>query len=160
MRRSRVLAIVLLVVSSLFGCASGSKAPQVDWQLKITGAVGNPLTLSYSDLAQMPQKDLQDVVMQRSTGEPTLTAWGGVLLTDILRRAEVSTDYTGITAVAADGYGIEIPIEELEGAIVALKTGSEWISEAEPDKGPIRLVCPQAPGNRWVYQLAEIQVQP
>jgi hypothetical protein len=43
---------------------------------------------------------------------------------------------------------------------VALKSGGEWIVDVpeEEGKGPIRLVCPETPANRWVFQLQEIQV--
>ena len=75
-----------------------------------------------------------------------------------LRQAEVSADYVSVTALAADGYAIEITKDELQDAIVALKQDGEWITEAESDKGPIRLVCPETPTNRWVFQLQEIQV--
>ena len=42
--------------------------------------------------------------------------------------------------------------------IVALKEKGEWIAEADPDHGPIRLVFPHTPANRWVFQIQEIQV--
>ena len=41
---------------------------------------------------------------------------------------------------------------------MALKDGGEWIADVTPDNGPIRLVTPETPGNRWVFQLIEIQV--
>ena len=78
-------------------------------------------------------------------------------LTEIWKRAGV-TDLRAVVATAADGYAVEIPASELEGAIIALKDGRGWIVETDPDHGPIRLVCPHAPGNRWVFQLVELQV--
>jgi hypothetical protein len=63
-----------------------------------------------------------------------------------------------ITSVAGDGYAIEISKDELQDCIVALKENGEWIAEADPDHGPIRMVCPHTPANRWVFQLQELQV--
>ena len=156
MRRAFTIALVLsLWLAVLAGCGSG--APQVDWELKVTGAVATPLTLSYADLAGMPQVELKDVLMEKSTGEDVVTAWSGVALDELWKKAGV-TDYTVVVALAADGYALEIPQSELEGAIVALKDAAGWIANTDAEHGPIRLVCPKAPGNRWVFQLTELQV--
>jgi DMSO/TMAO reductase YedYZ molybdopterin-dependent catalytic subunit len=145
-----------LLIAMLVSCGGG--VPKVDWDLEISGAVGNPLTVSYSELAKMEQTDLQDILMEKSLGEDETGSWSGVPLAEILTQADVSANYVSVTALAADGYAIEISKDELQDAIVALKKDSEWITDAEPDKGPIRLVCPQTPANRWVFQLQEIQV--
>jgi DMSO/TMAO reductase YedYZ molybdopterin-dependent catalytic subunit len=149
-----ILFLALLLVA-LAGCGGG--APNVDWQLKITGAVSQPLTLSYSDLVNMPQVELKDVLMEKSQGEDQLTSWSGVPLEEVWKKAGVS-DYTSVTALAADGYALEIPRYELQDAIIALKDANGWIAETDKDHGPIRLVCPHAPGNRWAFQLTELQV--
>ena len=148
------MKLILLLV----GCGNG--APKVDWELKITGAVDNPLALSYADLVKMEQVDLTDVQMEKSTGEDEVGSWSGAPLDAIFQQAGASGNYVSVTAIAADGYAVEISKDELQGAIVALKKGGEWIPEAasEEGKGPIRIVCPQTPGNRWVFQLQELQV--
>jgi DMSO/TMAO reductase YedYZ molybdopterin-dependent catalytic subunit len=159
--RSRLwMILVVLAAVLLAACSSGgaSGAPKVTWELKISGAVGKPLTLSYADLAKIPQTMLKDVVMQKSAGEPTLTTWSGVALSELLKRAQAPAEFTGATVIAADGYGIEITKDELEGAIVALKDDKDFIAKTDPDKGPIRLVCPHTPANRWVFQLQEIKI--
>jgi len=150
-----VLFLALVLALALAACGSG--APNVDWQLKVTGAVTTPLTLSYSDLAGMPQVELKDVLMEKSQGEDQVTSWSGVSLDEIWKKAGV-TDYTVVTALAADGYALEISKDELAGAIVALKDSTDWIVNTDKEHGPIRLVCPKAPGNRWVFQLTELQV--
>ena len=145
-----------LLVAGLAGCGGG--APKVDWELNVSGAVGKPLTLSYSELARMPQTDLSDVFMDKSLGEDEVGSWSGVVLEEILKQAEASPNYSSVTAIAADGYAVEISKDELQGAIVALQENGEWIATADPEHGPIRMVCPQTPANRWVFQLQEIQV--
>ena len=163
MKRTRSLSTLLLgalfgvvLVLGLVSCGGG--APKVDWELRISGSVGKPMAVSYADLAKMDQIDLTDILMEKSMGEDETGSWSGVPLAAILQQAEVSAGFTSITALAADGYAIEISKDELQDAIVALKKDGEWITEAEPDKGPIRLVCPEMPANRWVFQLQEIQV--
>jgi hypothetical protein len=115
------------------------------------------MTLSYAELAEMPQTDLTDILMEKSLGEDTVSSWSGVALDEILSQVGAE-DYVSITAVASDGYAIEISKDEVQGGIVALKENDQWITEADPDHGPIRLVTPNTPANRWVFQLQELQV--
>lgn len=156
MRKVTFTVTLLLVAGLLVGC--GNSAPQVDWELSVGGVVDNPLTLTYDELAQMPQTELNDILMEKSVGEDTTGSWSGVALDKLLVDAGAGAEYAGIVAIAADGYAIEIPKAEMEGAIVALQENGEWIAEADPDHGPIRLVCPHTPANRWAFQLQEIQV--
>jgi DMSO/TMAO reductase YedYZ molybdopterin-dependent catalytic subunit len=155
MKHKSILMVALLLVLSLAAC--GGAAPDVDWILSVSGAVGSPLNLSYADLADMPQTELSDILMEKSLGEDTTGDWSGVALTEILEKAGAG-DFVSITAIAADGYAIEISTDELQDAIVALQENGEWIAEADVDHGPIRLVCPHTPANRWLFQLLELQV--
>jgi DMSO/TMAO reductase YedYZ molybdopterin-dependent catalytic subunit len=150
-----ILIIAVLLLFGLVGC--GNAAPKVEWQLKISGAVSTPLTVTYAELAKMPQKDLTDILMQKSRGEDVTGSWSGVALEDLLAKAGAG-EYVSVTAIASDGYAIEVSKDELQDAIVALKESGKWIQETDPDHGPIRLVAPTTPANRWAYQLTEIQV--
>ena len=156
MRRKRwilflVAAGLLLVLTACGG------APNVDWELQISGDVENPTSYTFQELAKMEQMTLDEVMMEKSTGEDEVTSWSGVALSDLLNEAGAG-DFSTLTALAADGYAIEITADELDNAIVALKDSGEWIADVSPDKGPIRLVTPETPANRWVFQLQEIQV--
>jgi DMSO/TMAO reductase YedYZ molybdopterin-dependent catalytic subunit len=155
MSRKTVLLTALLMVLVLAGCGGG--APDVDWALGVSGAVSNPLTLSFAELADMPQTDLNEILMEKSLGEDTTGDWSGVALDEILSEAGAG-EFVSITAVAGDGYAIEISKDELQDAIVAMKENGEWIADIDPDHGPIRLVCPYTPANRWVFRLMELQV--
>lgn len=153
--KKRYFLLLLSSLALLLAACSG--VPKVDWDLKITGDVETPLTLSFADLAGREQVDLTDILMEKSTGEDEIRSWSGPALAPILEEAgagEIST----ITAVAADGYAVEISADELADAIIAVKDSGEWIPDVSPDKGPIRLVTPDTPANRWVFQLVEIQV--
>jgi len=149
------LLLGLALLMSLAACWGG--APKVDWELKISGDVANPMTLSYRDLTGMEQRDLTEIMMEKSTGEDEVTSWSGVDLITVLDQAGAG-EFVTITAFAADGYAIEVSAGELENAIIALMDNGEWIADVTPDKGPIRLVTPETPGNRWVFQLVELQI--
>ena len=157
MNNWKILLISLIILSGIAfpACSSG---PNVDWNLKISGAVTKSLDLKYQDLVKLPQTDLKEILMDKSIGEDETGSWSGVKLDDLLKQAGASTDFTTITATAADGYAIEITRDELKDAIIALKQNGDWIQKSDPEHGPVRLVCPQTPANRWVFQLTEIQI--
>ncbi len=151
--------MVVLGLGLLFVLTACGGAPKVEWTLEVSGAVDTPVTLDYGTLVQMPQVDLTDILMQKSLGEDEVASWSGPAIEEIFKEAGVG-EYSSVTATAADGYAVEISRDELQGAIIALKKDNTWITKAEPAKGPIRLVCPETPANRWVFQIQKIQVNP
>jgi DMSO/TMAO reductase YedYZ molybdopterin-dependent catalytic subunit len=150
-----VLALALLL-AVLVGCAGGSGAPKAEWTVKVSGAVSKPLQLSYADLSKRPQVKLENVIMRKSQGEDTTNTWEGPALDAILKDAGASAKATGLTFKAADGYAMQLTMQELNQAIIALKVDGKWITEDE--KGPIRLVVPDKPANAWLSQLTDIEV--
>jgi len=155
MRKTKLLIIFIFIGVMLTAC---STTPDVDWNLTVSGAVKNPFTISFNELAELPQLDHADVFMDKSVGEDETGSWNGVSVDELFGKAGLDPDYVTVTAIAADGYAIEISKEELVGSFVALKQNGEWIYKSDPEHGPIRLVCPQMPANRWVFQLTELQV--
>lgn len=147
------LAIALLVVG-LSACG-GDGAPNVNWDVEVTGAVTTPLTLSYQDLARREQVALEDVVMRRSQGEDTINSWEGPALDAILADSGAVEGASAIVCMAADGYAMEIPMADLGDSIIALKQDGEWITE---EGGTIRIVVPSLPANSWISQLTSIEV--
>jgi len=159
LKSTKKLSWLLLIIIPILlsGCNS---VPDVDWTLKIGGEVSNPLSLSYTDLAAMDFVNLDDVLMEKSRGEDEVRSFSGVDLATLLEEAGAPADYSTLTAIAADGYAIEISKDEAVNGIIAMKQADEWITDADPDAGPIRLVFPTTPANRWVFQIIEIDVNP
>lgn len=148
--------VLLICISMLLTACGGT--PKVEWALSISGDVDNPTTFSFAELTEMEQVDLNDVLMEKSRGEDEVRSFSGVPLALILEKVGAPDDISTITAIAADGYAIEISKDEMVDGIVALKQSGEWIVDADPDAGPIRLVFPTTPANRWVFQVNEIIV--
>jgi len=149
---------LVLILSVILSACSG--APKVDWELSIAGEVENPTVFTFEELVSLPQVDLNDILMEKSRGENEIRTFSGVEIGLILELTGAPDDISSITAIAADGYAIEITPDELTDGIVALKDGGDWIVNVEPDAGPIRLVFPGTPSNRWVFQVNEIIVNP
>ena len=150
-------ALLIFLSAALTACSS---APNVEWELEVSGAVDNPAVFTYKELADLPHVDLTDVLMEKSRGEDEIRSFSGVELAVILEMAGATEDFSSITAIAADGYAIEITPDEMVDGIVALKDGDDWIVNSDPKAGPIRLVFPTTPANRWVFQLNQIVVNP
>lgn len=153
----QLMFITFLVFLPAFLSACGG-TPNVDWELTIAGDVNNSITFTYDELAEMPQVDLNDVLMEKSRGEDEIRSFSGVELSYLLDIAEAPDNISTITAKAADGYAIKISNDEMVDGIIAMKQSGEWIVDADPDAGPIRLVFPTTPANRWVFQVTEIVV--
>jgi DMSO/TMAO reductase YedYZ molybdopterin-dependent catalytic subunit len=153
-----LLFSVLILIPVILASCSGT--PKVDWELSISGAVSNPMVLTFDDLAALPQVELNDVLMEKSRGENEIRSFAGVDLALVLENAGAQENFSSITAIAADGYAIEIIPDEMVDGIIALKDGNDWIVKSDPKSGPIRLVFPATPANRWVFQLNEIVVNP
>jgi len=149
---------LLLLILPLVLSACG--APKVDWELSISGNVSNPTTYTYQELSKMTFVDLNDVLMEKSRGEDEVRSFSGVDLTSLLEQAGAPEDFSTITAMAADGYAIEISKDEIVDGIIAMQQGGEWITKVDPGSGPIRLVFPMTPANRWVFQITEIIINP
>lgn len=155
-KRSTRLFLIVLLPILIAACG----APNVDWELSICGEVENPVNFTYKELAAMEMVDLNDVLMEKSRGEDEVRSFSGVPIADLLEIAGAPSDFSAVTAIAADGYAIEITKDELVDGIVAIKQSDKWIVDADPDAGPIRLVFPMTPANRWVFQVTEIVVNP
>lgn len=170
-RASRAALLVLLWAGIVLSFASlttaqtspPSKAPA---QLKITGAVATPLTLSISDLKALPRTTLHVTNPHEKKDE----VYEGVLLEELLHRVGVphGEQLRGplmasyVVAEAADGYRVAFSLAELDSGILesgVLVADTMDGAPIPPKFGPLRLVAPhdKRPA-RWVRMLQSITV--
>jgi DMSO/TMAO reductase YedYZ molybdopterin-dependent catalytic subunit len=160
-RQKKVVALAKLTTLLTCICLlSACSAPNIEWVLNVSGDGSSQITYSYDELANMDLVDLDDILMERSRGEDEIRTFSGVPLEILLEAAGAPDDFSTITVTAADGYVIEITRNEMTNGIIALKQGGKWIANIDPDEGPIRLVFPDTPADRWVFQVTEIVVNP
>jgi DMSO/TMAO reductase YedYZ molybdopterin-dependent catalytic subunit len=138
----------------------------ISGELRISGAVATPLTLTPSDLKKMPRKTLTVVNPHNKKTE----VYEGVLLEELLRRAGVPQGdqlrgpsmVTYVIAGAEDGYRVVFSLAELDSGILE----SEVIVADTMDgallaakEGPFRLVAPhEKRPARWVRMLKSLTV--
>ena len=137
---TKAIWLILIIIPLVLVACGGT--PKVGWELSIKGDVDNPTTYTFDELAEMKMVDLNDVLMEKSRGEDEVRSFSGIPLEELLTAAGAPSNFRTITAVAADGYAIEISKDEMVDGIIAIKQSGEWIANADPSEGPIRLVFP------------------
>jgi DMSO/TMAO reductase YedYZ molybdopterin-dependent catalytic subunit len=135
-------------------------------ELKVSGSVSTPLTLTVADLKAMPRKTLTVV----NPHEKKTEKYEGVALEEILRKAGVPQGEalrgpamaTYVLAEAADGYRVVFSLAELDAGIAdsEVLVADTMDGALLGDKsGPFRLVAPhEKRPARWVGMLSSITV--
>ena len=135
---------------------ANAESEAAEGQLLITGLVEQPLNLSLTDLAAMPQTtvyaailcvDFPDSVVEEGT-------WVGVRLGFLLENAGVSPSAFKVAFFAGDGYSTDLTVETAmrEDVIVAYEKDGVALSEQ------LRLVVPGKWGYKWISHLAVVEV--
>ena len=168
-RRWRTIVVALFVSAFLSVFAFSRQAAQTPApvpQLKIDGAVSKPLTLTVSDLKNMPRTTLHVTNPHGNKSEN----YEGVLLEELLRRAGAPHGEqlrgpfmtTYVIAEAADGYRVVFALAELDSGFMNSEVlVADTVDGAliDPKRGPFRLIAPhdKRPA-RWVRMLKSITV--
>ena len=81
------------------------------WTLKVTGAVDNPIELSYNDLVSMPtiEADITMSCVSNEVGGGLIShgRWTGIRLQDVLKEAGVSPDKLGRSSAQLVGRSVD-----------------------------------------------------
>ena len=166
--RACISLLIAAVVAQFLPAAQETKAQSsgAAAELRIGGAVSNPLILTVADLKKMPRKTL--TVM--NPHDKKKETYEGVLLEELLRRASVpqgeklrgSSMATYVLAEAEDGYRVVFSLAELDSGILESEVIVADTLDGAPlgDKqGPFRLVAPhEKRPARWVRMLKSITV--
>ena len=138
--------------------------PDVDvdgWRLRVGGMVDRPFSLSYDELASLPQFEADITlccVSNEVGGRLVGTArWQGVPLQALLDRAGVRPGATQVVGRSVDGFTAGFPTSALDGrqALVALGRGGEPLPLRHGF--PARLVVPGLYGyvsaTKWLEEV-------
>ncbi|OPY28739.1 MAG: Oxidoreductase molybdopterin binding domain protein [Methanocella sp. PtaU1.Bin125] len=165
------IAMMIAIAAALSGCTSPTPtaAPSggdlksglpatLDYSIQVTGG-STPVTLSYADLKAMELKELKGVSTVNSVGTETSGDFIGVPLIEIAKKAGLPTGEVSFKVVAADGYGIDYSMEQMNAGILALKTnGVALNNNINDDNNCIRIVIPGELKNMWLKMPAKIEV--
>jgi len=144
----------------IYTVTGGYPAMPVDeYRLDVTGAVANPLSLSFDDLAGLPQtqmtKDFQCVTGWRVDDVP----WSGVLLRDVLIAAGANTSQTALRFFSFDGaYTESLTMAQAlrDDVLVASSMFGKPITREHG--GPVRLYVAPMYGYKSLKWMSGIEV--
>ncbi|TFG82737.1 MAG: hypothetical protein E4H20_07045 [Spirochaetales bacterium] len=128
-----------------------------EYRLAVTGAVDNPLLLSFDDIRRLPRLTAKPALICKGYFEDYAN-WTGASLAALLNLAVTSSSAKEVSLISADGYSTSLSMTEarspdaflayeLEGSILPVLHGF-----------PLRAVFPALLGNKWAKWIVEIRV--
>ncbi|WP_051111766.1 molybdopterin-dependent oxidoreductase [Sciscionella marina] len=133
-----------------------------DWTLRIHGAVGKPVALSYRDLLDRPlvERDMTLCCVSNEVGGPyvSTTRWLGVPLATLLRETGIRAGADQLLSTATDGMTIGTPTGlVLDGREAMLVVGMNGEPLPRKHGYPVRMIIPglygYASATKWLTEL-------
>jgi DMSO/TMAO reductase YedYZ molybdopterin-dependent catalytic subunit len=165
--RNLLCSLAMAFCLSVFSGQAGEQATStIDAQVRITGAVEQPLTFHAPELATLPRQTLR---VRDHQGRESV--FEGVALVELLQRAGVplGKDLRGdrmvtyVVVGAADGYRVVFALPEIDPAFsdrlihLADRRDQQPLSAEE---GPLRLIVPgEKRQARWVRQVTAVTIR-
>jgi DMSO/TMAO reductase YedYZ molybdopterin-dependent catalytic subunit len=128
------------------------------YMLRITGLVDNPNNYSYDEIVDDFQTYKKVVRLNCVEGWSVTIFWEGVLVSDLIKEANASSNATVVIFHAYDGYTTSFPLDYiLENEIImAHKMNNVTLP---PERGfPFQLVAESKWGYKWIKWITEIEV--
>lgn len=125
------------------------------WMLRVTGAVSNPIQLSYTELLARSTSEVT-ATLDCTGGWYTVQTWRGVLLTDILSQAEIRPEAAGIILRGVQDYTAPFTIAQTHEILLATHVSGEVLNHVHGF--PLRAVVPSRRGWHWVKWMTEIEI--
>jgi DMSO/TMAO reductase YedYZ molybdopterin-dependent catalytic subunit len=134
--------------------------PSEDWELTITGEVGEDRTVTFEELIEMPVENRH--ITLRCVGEDLNgrkldnAVWTGTPIKPLLDEVDPESACGCVMLRAEDGYFVEFPVEALEDAFIAWGMNGEPLPQQHGY--PVRVLVPGHWGETNVKWLTEIEL--
>jgi len=142
-------------VETLFGKASVDRNA---WRLRIDGAVGQEMMLSYDDLVALPAVT-QTIRISCVSGWSAVPTWSGPRVRDVLALAGADPDAKSVYFHSLSNYAFTWHIDPLMGDDAILATHVNGAALTENHGFPVRIIVPGYPGQNMVKQLDTMTVR-
>ena len=138
------------------------KGPQhVDiqsYQLKISGLVDNPKSLTYDEVVGSYKHYNKVVTLHCVEGWSATILWEGVLVGALLEEASPSPDAKVVIFHAYDGYTTSLPLDYIINNNILMAYKMNGIT-LPPERGfPFQLVAESKWGYKWIKWITEIEL--
>jgi DMSO/TMAO reductase YedYZ molybdopterin-dependent catalytic subunit len=134
--------------------------PKIDlgtYRLKVTGLVGNPLSLTFDEVKALPSVE-RYVVLPCVEGWSDRGIWKGVKLTDVLSRAGVQGSARTVVFKSPGGYTTSLTTADVKKVDPILAYGVNGVRLPDEQGYPVRLVVPHKLGYKWIKWVTEIDL--
>jgi hypothetical protein len=125
------------------------------WQLTISGAVEQPLTLSYQELIEMVGSEITAVI-DCTGGWYSEQVWEGLVVGRLLSLASPTVDAISVTFEAVSGYKRRFTLQESQTYLLATHVAGTPLTHGHGF--PARLAAPDQRGVNWVKWITNIHV--
>jgi DMSO/TMAO reductase YedYZ molybdopterin-dependent catalytic subunit len=127
------------------------------YRLKVTGAVGRSLSLSYDQILKYPS--VTEVVLLICPGFFSNNGrWTGVSLKTLLHEAQVKEEASYLDVKGAYEKGVRIPLKDIDRKKILLAYRVNGEPLPQKHGFPLRLVYEEAYGFDWVKYVDEIVI--
>jgi DMSO/TMAO reductase YedYZ molybdopterin-dependent catalytic subunit len=131
------------------------------WELKITGMVKNPMTITFADLLKRPMFELDDTIscVSNDVGGFLIgnARWLGCRLDDLIKEAAPLPHADQVLSSSSSGFSAGFPITALDGRDAMIAIGMNGEPLPEKHGFPARLIVPGLYGyvsaTKWVTQI-------
>ena len=129
-----------------------------DYQLKITGLVETPQSYSYDEIIEDYQSYEKVVRLNCVEGWSVNILWKGVLVRDLIGKAETMPEAKVVIFHAYDGYTTSFPIDYIMNNDIIMADKMNDVT-LPPERGfPFQLVAESKWGYKWIKWVTEIEL--
>ena len=128
------------------------------YKLKMTGLLENPVEYTYDEVLADYQQYEKVVELNCVEGWSVKILWEGVLVSDLIEAAGVSSEANVVIFHAYDGYTTSLPLDYIidNKILMAYKMNDVVIP---PERGaPFQLVAESKWGYKWIKWITEIEL--
>ena len=130
--------------------------PREKWELRVFGAVEQPITLDWSAFAAMPQRREVSDIHCVTTWSRYDNKWDGVSTRDLLDACRPKAGADFIVLHSYDGYTTNIELRDFAAENAMLAHSWEGAPLTEEHGGPVRLVVPHLyfwKSSKWLHRI-------
>jgi hypothetical protein len=149
--KQNTTSVIAIIIGLLLTTITGSVIAEPASNLDITNLSGTSIGLSQEDLQSMPVTTVY-AELYCDGSLATYGNWTGILLSDLLLKAQLTPEVSSIQLTASDGYKITIPIE----LAIQPQTIIAYQKDGTPLVEGLRLVLEGSNGAAWISLITTI----
>lgn len=128
------------------------------YRLNVIGLVENPITLAYDEVINGSQGYQKVVTLYCVEGWDVTLLWEGVLVKDLIERAQALPEAEVVIFHAYDGYTTSLPLDYIVEQDILMAYRMNDV-DLPPERGaPFQLVAESRLGYKWIKWITDIEL--